>query len=55
MVVDAARGRDPHDNVMQEGGPYHVRGKLESYLQRLRKTERSHLADQLAEKYASEL
>ena len=37
------------------GGPYHVRGKLESYLQRLRKTERSHLADQLAEKYASEL
>jgi hypothetical protein len=40
---------------MQEGGPYHVRGKLESYLQRLRKTERSHVADQLAKKYASEL
>ena len=55
MVADAARGRDPHDNVMQEGGPYHVRGKLESYLQRLRETERGHLADQLAEKYASEL
>ena len=55
MIVDAARGRDPHDNVMQEGGPYHVRGKLESYLQRLHKTERSHLADRLAEKYASEL
>ena len=55
MIVDAARGRDPHDNVMQEGGPYHVRGKLESYLQRLHKTERGHLADQLAEKYASEL
>ena len=55
MVVDAARGRDPHDNVMREGGPYHVRGKLESYLQRLRETQRGHLADQLAEKYASEL
>jgi hypothetical protein len=55
MIVDAARGRDPHDNVMQEGGPYHVRGKLESYLRRLYKTERGHLADQLAEKYASEL
>ncbi|MFL2536531.1 MAG: hypothetical protein ACJ0RQ_10005 [Candidatus Azotimanducaceae bacterium] len=36
MMVDAARGRDPHDNVMREGGPYHVRGKLESYLRRLR-------------------
>ena len=55
MMVDAARGRDPHDNVMQEGGPYHVRGKLESYLLRLHQTERGHLADQLAEKYASEL
>ena len=55
MMVEAARGRDPHDNVMQEGGPYHVRGKLESYLQRLHQTERGHLADQLAEKYASEL
>jgi arylsulfatase A-like enzyme len=55
MIVDAARGRDPHDNVMREGGPYHVRGKLESYLQRLRKTERANLADQLAEKYPDEL
>ena len=52
MIVDAARGRDPHDNVMQEGGPYHVRGKLASYSERLRKTERGHLADLLAEKYA---
>ena len=55
MMVDAARGRDPHDNVMREGGPYHVRGKLESYLRRLHQTERGHLADQLAEKYPNEL
>lgn len=53
MIVDAARGRDPHDNVMAEGGPYHVRGKLDAYLERLRQTERSALADQLAEKYSA--
>jgi hypothetical protein len=51
MLVDAARGRDPHENVMAEGGPYHVRGKLPTYLERLRASDRSHLADQLAEKY----
>ncbi len=51
MLVDAARGRDPHENVMAEGGPYHVRGKLPAYLERLRASDRSHLADQLAEKY----
>ena len=53
MLVDAARGRDPHDNVMQGGGPYHVRGELDSYLERLRATDRSMLADQLAAKYNS--
>jgi hypothetical protein len=52
MLVDAARGRDPHDNVMAEGGPYHVRCKLEPYLERLRQTERGALADELAEKYS---
>ena len=51
MLVDAARGRDPHENVMAEGGPYHVRGKLPAYLDRLRTSDRTHLADQLAEKY----
>ena len=43
--------RDPHDNVMKEGGPYHVRGKLESYMKRLKETERGSLAERLAEKY----
>ena len=51
MLVDAARDRDPHENVMAEGGPFHVRGKLPAYLERLRASDRSHLADQLAEKY----
>lgn len=47
QLPDAARGRDPHDNVMAEGGPYHVRGKLPAYAARLRATERSVLADLL--------
>ena len=51
MMNDPARGRDPHDNVMEEGGPYHVRGKLESYISRLNETNRSSLAKLLAEKH----
>jgi choline-sulfatase len=51
MLVSAARGRDPHDNVMAEGGPYHVRGQLPKYLERLRATERGQLADRLEMKW----
>ena len=51
MMVDAARGRDPLLNVIEEGGPYHVRGQLDDYLVRLRETGRSEMADQLEEKY----
>ena len=53
MMVDAARGRDPLLNVIEEGGPYHVRGQLDDYLVRLRETGRSKMADQLKEKYVS--
>ena len=53
-MVDAARGRDPLLNVIEEGGPYHVRhGQLDDYLVRLRETGRSKMADQLKEKYVS--
>ena len=51
MMVDAARGRDPLQNVIEEGGPYHVRGQLENYLTRLRDTGRSELADRLKAKH----
>ena len=47
MQEGIAHGRDPHDNVMAEGGPYHVRGQLPGYLERLRSTERGPLATQL--------
>ena len=46
-TVGAARGEDPHARVMAEGGPFHVRGQLPSYLRRLRETDRAELADLL--------
>ena len=46
----AARGRDPLRNVVNEGGPFHVRGKLPEYLERLRATGRGVAADALEEK-----
>lgn len=51
MMPSAARGRDPLANVVAEGGPYHVRGQLLAYLDRLRATGRGGKADLLAEKY----
>ena len=51
MMNDPARGRDPHDNVMKEGGPYHIREKLNTYLQRLRETDRLELAQRLEKKH----
>lgn len=51
MIRHAARGRDPLENVVQEGGPFHVRGELPAYLERLRATGRGELARALAAKY----
>jgi arylsulfatase A-like enzyme len=42
---------DPIDTVLSEGGPYHVRGKLEAYLQRLVATGRADGARRLSEKH----
>lgn len=42
---------DPLWTVMREGGPLHARGSLKSYVERLRETGRSDLADKLLEKY----
>ncbi|NJN52686.1 MAG: hypothetical protein HC809_13955 [Gammaproteobacteria bacterium] len=43
----AARGRDPLINTIAEGGPYHTRGKLAAYLQRLEATDRRDAAQRL--------
>lgn len=54
MLPTAARGRDPLVHVVKEGGPYHVRGSLRSYLDRLEETGRSALAEALRFKHAEE-
>ena len=51
MSRNAARGRDPLENVLLEGGPFHVRGELPAYLERLRATGRGELAQALAARY----
>jgi len=47
--LDAALGdqRDPIEVVLEEGGPYHVRGHLPAYLDRLRETGRGDWAEVL--------
>lgn len=51
MAPEMARGRDPLENVVAEGGPYHVRGQLRGYLRRLRATDRANEAARLAAKH----
>lgn len=53
MLMGPADGVDPHDNVMNEGGPFHVRGQLPAYLTRLHATDRGALADRLEEKWGT--
>ena len=53
LLPGAARGRDPHESVMAEGGPFHVRGQLPNYLKRLRDTGREALAVALEERWLS--
>ncbi|RQR38170.1 sulfatase [Burkholderia sp. Bp9143] len=55
VLPDAARGRDPLVNVVEEGGPYHVRGKLRAYLERLRETGRAEKGAALLRKHEAEL
>lgn len=47
-------GIDPLDVVLQEGGPWHVRGRLLEYGERLRETGRGEWADTLLAKYPRE-
>jgi arylsulfatase A-like enzyme len=43
----SASGVDPMWTVLREGGPFHTRGMLERYCERLRATGRGHHADRL--------
>ena len=43
--------RDPFDIVIEEGGPYHVRGHLPEYLQRLETTGRAHWIEPILDRH----
>ncbi len=45
---------DPLWTVMQEGGPFHSRGQLEAYCQRLEATQRGQAAAQLRQRHAGQ-
>ncbi|MFZ0659768.1 MAG: sulfatase [Candidatus Binataceae bacterium] len=47
-------GIDPIWTVLREGGPWHVRGHLREYLERLRETGRAEWADRLATEHRQE-
>ena len=52
MLATSRTGIDPLQTVIQEGGPFHVRGQLPGYLARLRATGRAAWADRLAQRHA---
>jgi arylsulfatase A-like enzyme len=54
MMAGSRTGIDPLDTVRREGGPYHVRGQLPAYLERLRATGRAEWAERLARRAADE-
>jgi arylsulfatase A-like enzyme len=51
MMQNHPTGTDPMQTVLREGGPWHVRGQLERYLERLRATGRERAAEQLAARH----
>jgi arylsulfatase A-like enzyme len=55
MVRTATRPDDPLRTVLAEGGPFHTRGQLGKYLQRLRETEREQWARALEKRHADEV
>jgi arylsulfatase A-like enzyme len=46
-LARSASGIDPFESVIREGGPFHVRGQLGAYLERLRATGRGQWAERL--------
>ena len=48
MMRTSRTNVDPMMTVLREGGPFHCRGELERYCQRLRATGREHHADRLS-------
>jgi choline-sulfatase len=55
MMATSRYNVDPLMTVMREGGPFHTRGELPAYLERLRATGRAHHAQRLAARHPDEL
>ena len=51
VMRDHPTGTDPMQTVLHEGGPWHVRGQLPRYLERLRATARDDVAKRLEERH----
>jgi arylsulfatase A-like enzyme len=45
MLKGDPNNKDPMETVLQEGGPFHTRGQLKSYLRRLKKTGREDMIE----------
>lgn len=55
MAATALHDVDPMMTVLREGGPFHTRGRLPAYLERLRATGRAHHAEALVARHPDEL
>jgi len=55
MALTSEHDVDPMMTVLREGGPFHTRGMLPPYLERLRATGRERHADRLARRHPDEL
>jgi arylsulfatase A-like enzyme len=51
MMSTSESDVDPLWTVIREGGPYHTRGRLAAYCERLRATGRAHHAESLLERH----
>ena len=54
MMETAASPTDPMRTIIQEGGPFHARGHLKAYAERLRATGRGAAADKLTLRHPNE-
>ena len=54
-MATSAHNIDPLMTVLREGGPFHTRGELPAYLERLRATGRAHHAEHLAARHQDEI
>jgi len=55
MKLTSTQDVDPMMTVLREGGPFHTRGELPEYIQRLNATGRAHHAETLAARHPDEV